>query len=506
LRTLTAAVLLTLLVMCALGVPASAGGRIIPSTDHLPLGDWTYDAMMSLAADGLVPGFSARVFQGDRLFNRMEMAEVVASIVESSQEKELGSNQVALLDHLVSEFRPELMSLDPEVVDKWSERSTLMTLPAEGEAFLLGYARGSASDDADDGHSLRVPYRASGLMHLSGSGFVMATAADEEDKFFQELRDSPTPDKAFIRGFDGSFVWSIGREYLSWGPSYAGSLILSDNSPAFVQARGAKEYDFGKLFGRVKITQFVSNFRDSGENLYLFGRRYEKRLSGRWHAGISETAKLSFTPNPLILVMPYYLYQHIFDEVDEEFNTLYGADLSYRARNGSQAYCELVIDDITQPRILGRPKYGRPRKTGYIAGFYIPKVLPGNRLSTFRAEYIYIDRLTYEATRPNVPELAYMYKGDIIGHPIGPNANALYMRGEQYLSDRLSLIAEYFNQRQTDPRDPQQGRRRVVSLMAAYDIAPDKSIAVRVAPYKTGPLEGPAEKGTEYELRASFAF
>jgi len=500
---------LAILAVClALASGAEAASRTIASTDLVPLGDWTYDAMVSLAADGLVPGAPARIFEGDRLFSRIEVARAVASIIESSEGKELGFKETALIEHLVSGLKPELMQVAPQAVQKWSERTTGISLPTGGEAFLLGYARGIAAedtgDDGDDGR-LTVPYRISGFLNLSSRVFGIATLADKEEKFFREPRRGPDLDKAFIRGFDRNFVWSVGREYLNWGPAYTGSLILSENSPAFLQICGSKDINFGRLFGKVKVTQFASTFEDNDQTLYLFGRRYEKRLSSRWHAGISETAKTSITPNPLILVMPFYLYQHVFNEVDEEFNTLYAADLSYRTGSGFQIYGELVIDDITAPRIFGERRT-RPRKTGYTFGFYAPKVFGDERLSTFRAEYIFVDRLTYEATRPAFPQLAYTHDGDIIGHPIGPNAKALYLRGERYLSDRFSVIAEYLNRSQTDPGPPERDLRRILSLMLAYDAAPDKSIALRVAPYEITPPGQPAQDGTRYEVRASFAF
>jgi hypothetical protein len=488
---------------------ASASVRVIPSTDRVPLGDWTYDAMMKLAADGLVPGLSARVFEGDRLFDRMEMAGIVASIIRSSEEEELGFSQTALINHLVSEYKPELMAVDGEALQKWSDRATNISLPTGGEVCLTGYLRGMAIDDSGDAYAeegdSELTYRISPFFNLSDRVFAIATAADKEEQFFQQLREDSDLDKGFIRGFDGNFVWSIGREYQNWGPAYTGSLILSDNSPSFTQFRGAKEMDFGKLFGRVKVTQFVSAFNDDNKDLLLFGRRYEKPLSSHWQLGISETAKVGKTPNPLILVLPYYLYQHIFIDIDEEFNTLYAADFTYHTPGGSKAFFELLIDDITAPRIFG-PRHDRPRKTGYTFGFRIPKVFGGDPRSSFLAEYIHVDRLTYGATRVENPELAYTHDGDTIGHAIGPNAKAIYVRGEHYLSDKFSLVGEYLNQRQTEAGEPERGREEILSLMASYDIAPDKSISVRVAPYEIAPPGGASEDGTKYEVRASFAF
>ena len=501
--------------LLALGVlfssaPMTAGERLIPSTDTLPLGDWTYDAMIKLASDGLVPGYPARIFEGDKLFNRMEMAQIVASIIESSKDKELGSQQVMLINELVAEFKPELRYVADGVAQQWASRETNIVLPWEGETFLTGYVRGLAVQDTEGEDHIFAPHRITGFSHLSGNTFAVGTAADMEEKFFHQLRHSQTPDKIFIRGFDHNLVWSIGREYLNWGPSYSGSLILSDNSSAFVQGRVSKELSFGKLFGRVKIAQFASVFEDDDKTLYLFGRRYEKQISERWHLGISETAKMNEAPSPLILVMPFYLYQHIAggpgSDEDQSLNALYAADLTYRTSGGAEAYGELLVDDITAPKIFGSNPFDRPRKTGYIFGYYTPKLLGGERPTSFRAEYIFIDRRTYEATRAQFPELAYTHNNVIIGSPIGPNAKALYLRSEKKLSEKWSIIAEYLNQKQVDSGTPLRGEQRIVSALLSYDIAPDKSISVRVAPYKITPSGKPAEEGTKYELRASIAF
>lgn len=492
----TLAFISALIFMCNLAF----GARVVPSTDLIPSGDWTYDAMISLAGDGLVPGTASRVFQGDRLFNRIEMALEVASVAANADVQDLSPGQIALLDKLISEFKPELGEVSPDTSERWLSQSA----DANTKEFLpIGYLQLRATENSDD--SLLLPYRITGYANLSNHTFAAATLAEHEEKFFHNLRTNKVLDRAFIRGFDSSFVWSVGREHLNWGPAYSGSLILSDNSPGFIQARGIKEVDFGKFLGRVKITQFAGTFEDDDKTLYLFGRRYEKKISNRLYAGISEAAKTSVAPNPLILVTPFYLYQHLFNHIDEEFNAIYGADLSYLAPSGMQVYGELAIDDFPSPEIIGADWKG-PRKEGYTLGIYFPKVFKSNRYSSFRAEYIYINQRIYEATRTNLPELAYTHDGEIIGHPIGPNSNALYLRGEHYITDKLSVIGEYFNQRQTSPGDPERGSRRVLSMQAAYDFSPDRSIALRVSPFKITQPNGSTESGAEYQLRAYLAF
>ncbi|MCX6375920.1 MAG: hypothetical protein NTU88_07825 [Armatimonadetes bacterium] len=274
--------LLVLLAVLLLTGWASAGRRIVPSVDHIPLGDWTYDAMISLAADGLVPGCSARVFEGDRLFDRMQMAEALVSVIESSKSELLTSSQTALIDHLIQEFGPELGCLDEGIIDDWEHRAD-KTAVQDGETFLLGYVRPTPTDDSASSGNVTIPFRISGFSSFSDRAFGIATIADREDKFFETVRYSTQPDKVILRGYDSNFIWSVGREYQNWGPAYSGSLILSDNSAPFWQARGIKEIDLGKLIGRLKITESLSVFEDKGQMLYLFGRRYERPLRSEEH-------------------------------------------------------------------------------------------------------------------------------------------------------------------------------------------------------------------------------
>ncbi len=500
----TAVLILASLLILAVG--ALAGERSIVSTDRVSPGDWTHDALMSLAADGLVPGMSARTFQGERRFTRLEMAGVVASVVRKAESESPNVRQSSLINHLVAEFGPELAEVAPDVASQWSGLSADLALPVDGKAFLLGYVRDLAVDqDPASPSPSDGTYRLSGFLNISDSMFAICTVAEHEDKVFHVLRTTNKYDKAFVRGQSGDVSWLVGRSYQNWSPAYTGSLILSDNGPALWQVRAGADLDFGKLIGEVKVTQFAGMFRDTGQRLYLIGRRYEKPLSNRWHLGVSETAKLNKMPSPLMAVMPFYLYQHLFLDNDQRINCLVAADLSYRMPSGAMVYGELVVDDITAPRIIG-DSYTRPRKAGVTLGVSVPNVLPGDRYSSFTAEFTQIDKLTYSATRDDVPELAYIHDTLVIGSPIGPNSRAVYLRGEYSVSDRINLIGEYLNQRQKDPGPPERGSRRYLSLMASYDISPSQSLALRIAPYRIVRPDASVSDGTALELRASLAF
>lgn len=484
-RTFVVLLLLLLLVSTCFAL-----SKTVVSNDIVPAGDWTYDALASLAADGMVPGFSARVFTGDRLLSRADMAKVVASAAGSCANGGSSDKHALLLDKLIKEFKAELREVNVVLVEDWLSDAEL---PDGSHVFPM--VRISAL--ANDRGNAVVPYRASVYADLSPSVFVMATASDRERKFFCGERGGDFPDKAFVRFFGDNFVWSAGKEHLRWGPGYSGSVILSDNTPALTQVRASGDVYLGKFLGKIRLTQFASSFVDQGETVYLLGRRYERKLSECTTLGVSETAKIGIVPNPLILIMPFYLYQELFMEVDAQFNALYAIDLSCRS-GGMQVYGEAMVDDMTAP-IFGAG-YDRPRKIGYVLGVNIGDASKP-KASTLRAEYIFVDRLAYEATREDHPEMAYTYDGCVIGHPVGQNGNAVYLRGERYLSDNLSAVAEYYNRRQSDPDDPQTGSEYYVSVLLCYDIDSRSSVSVRAMPYKTIVGGGYEDSGTVWEFR-----
>ena len=100
----------------------------------------------------------------------------------------------------------------------------------------------------------------------------------------------------------------------------------------------------------------------------------------------------------------------------------------------------------------------------------------------------------------------------LIGHPIGPNVNALYLRGEHYFTPKLSMIAEYLNQKQKKNEEPFKASSHTLSLQVSYDFTPSTSLSLRVAPTKvksqmiTPQYEAESESGTEYEIKISQSF
>lgn len=118
-RLLKTAVLGALAVSVA--VPAMAAESNERFSD-VPTGHWAYDAVMSLAEDGLVQGYEDGSFGGDRQMTRYEMAQLIDNLREQS---DVSEEQKALIDDLAAEFSDELEDVRGEIADIREEQDRI---------------------------------------------------------------------------------------------------------------------------------------------------------------------------------------------------------------------------------------------------------------------------------------------------------------------------------------------------------------------------------------------
>jgi hypothetical protein len=115
LATLVLAAAFSLGSLLALGQGASA----TPFSD-VPANHWAYQAIQSLAADGLVEGYPDGKFKGDRPLTRYEMAVLVARVIAKLQANGAGFASKADLDKLqklIDALKDELDSLGVRVTN-----------------------------------------------------------------------------------------------------------------------------------------------------------------------------------------------------------------------------------------------------------------------------------------------------------------------------------------------------------------------------------------------------
>lgn len=78
-------------------------------TDH-----WAYDAVSTLAADGVIEGYGDTSFKGGEKVTRYEMAQMIAKAMAKTN---VSGNDKALLDKLAAEFADELNNLGVRVAN-----------------------------------------------------------------------------------------------------------------------------------------------------------------------------------------------------------------------------------------------------------------------------------------------------------------------------------------------------------------------------------------------------
>jgi len=241
----------------------------------------------------------------------------------------------------------------------------------------------------------------------------------------------------------------VGRDNMKWGPGYQGNLILSDNPPAFdmIKYSGTIDLsDLGEGLGNLNFTKFFSLLDTlDGQNRYFSGQRLEYKPFDSLTLGLSETAIISegSSPlffNPLPFIPPYYATWWIASIFSpQEVNCNVSLDMELNFQPGIKLYGEWMADDF----IFFPEENPYPSRTGFLAGAYFANPLDtGN--TDFRIEYTHINNYVYFPTHPWQD---YLYLGEFIGSPLGPDADQLYLELTHRLSDKFDLSLSYTHER-----------------------------------------------------------
>lgn len=327
-----------------------------------------------------------------------------------------------------------------------------------------------------------------------------------------------------------SLKLQIGRDSMRWGPAHQGSLILSDNPTPFdmIKYSGTVDLsDFGEDYGNLNFTKFFSLLDPlKGEDRYFSGQRLEYKPFDTLTLGLSETAIISYNSsllffNPLPFIPPYYLIRWIADLIDQpsEINSYVSLDMELYFHPGIKLYGEYMADDF----ILTPETNPYPSRTGFLAGAYFADPLDtGN--TDFRIEYTHINNYVYFPTHPWQD---YLYQGEYIGSPLGPDADQLYLELTHRLSDKFNLSLNYTHERHGEgqvgvplPSDPTIANENIflsgiIEKQQAYQAEISYDISSRLALSANATLEniknkdntiGENENNTYFQLELNYEF
>ena len=188
-KTLVSAITAALVVGAASTTFAAAN----PFSD-VPADSWAYDAVSTLAADGVIDGYPDGTYQGQNTMTRYEMAQIVARAMAKT---DLEKADKALVDKLAAEFAEELDNLGVRVADLEKKSDNVKW---GGELRYRYYDIDRDSKAGDETHN-KVLFRLEPKAYIGNSGWTANARLDYEMNLStDENNDGVEVDRAWVEG------------------------------------------------------------------------------------------------------------------------------------------------------------------------------------------------------------------------------------------------------------------------------------------------------------------
>ena len=365
------------------------------SLDYIPPDHWSYRAFFRLASLGLLPlstGLARPItrLEGERLFH-----EAMLNL--------RGANPLVV--RLVEEDLRQLAA----------EFSTDAPFEAVvGGAASSGVSPRLAADRPSGASSVSLKYALTSKLLVYGR----AVAGGPREAPGAELYGSFKL---------GSVLGQLGRTSLWWGPSFRGSLLLSDNAGPLPALRFTTELPRG-LLTKIIVPLERSSISPS-RPIFLFGTRLDWLPIPRLRIGLSEVVLTDVGPltpyhllNPLPVLLGHVASFDLHEALGQLHNTLVAVEGDWIVRPGIRLYATLLIDDL--------PLWF-PGALGFQGGIYLADPFKTGR-TDLRVEYSAVTNRTYSYGN----QLDYTYMGRSLGHWLGPDGDDLYVE----LNHRLDSV------------------------------------------------------------------
>ena len=160
----------------------------------VPADSWAYDAVTTLAADGVIDGYPDGTYQGQNTMTRYEMAQIVARAMAKT---DLEKADKALVDKLAAEFAEELDNLGVRVADLEKKSDNVKW---GGELRYRYYDINTDSGKADETHN-KVLFRLEPKAYIGDTGWTANARLDYEMNLStDENENNVTVDRAYVEG------------------------------------------------------------------------------------------------------------------------------------------------------------------------------------------------------------------------------------------------------------------------------------------------------------------
>ncbi len=439
----------------------------------LPLDHWAYEILERFHTRGYIHDIK----QIDRPYTRMHAASQLEELIHYYHDhtESLDKIEQAAVIRLSIEFSDELKILGISAVNgqkekhlySWYDKSRQVHFDAvigfehynkdksdngawwKGQygGILRGYIGKFAfySDNRIIGEKGRGPY----IKHYNPDiGYPQNASKDG----MMAIRDKSI---SYLSYSHGVFRIKFGRDQLFWGPSHWGSLVLSNNAPAFDMIHLTAN------IGQSQFSWFHGELRSGRGRKWLTGHRLSLKIKQKWDLGICETliyGGRSVEQAYLNPVMPFLIAEHTLGDRD---NLGIGFDITYSGIRNVKLYTEIFIDDLSSPEKLFDDSWDS--KVAYTIGMFAVNPLK-IRNADFRFEYTKIKPYVYS----HIYSLnIYEHYNSSLGYHLQPNSDALHVQFRKYFSFSWWMSLYYTASRQGEG-DRNQSHRENSEYMLSF--------------------------------------
>ena len=467
-QALTAALLISTL---SSGVQASSSSDLV--SPNVPLSSPLYGYIEKF--DGL--GYLQSMPDGTKPYTRMQMARWLTEIQSEAEHRSVPVYLTEMKNELERELAPELKVLAGEPVEMSLTLKEVGLEVGTYDGDNLRYRQDASGPRAgqqplngnNNGYRYGKDANAVASALLAGKlGNDVAVALEPRFSYADNLHGDAALTSGYVKARINGTAIQVGKDPVFWGHGATGSLILGNNMTPLTSIRFSSlepyasngffrflgDMNFTALYSELENnrTRFNQNEVDSPSFVgmratfvpredFTFGLSFTSMLGGKgkglssgdwwdWISGKND-------------------YAHA-----DKWNNIAGLDFKVRVPkwNGVQVYGELYGED--QANYM-------PSKVAERVGIYIPR-LSQDGVWDMKVEYANTSNAWYGH---QLYTNGYVYKGDIIGDPIGHNANQYYVQLGNYV-DKDSKISFNINQVKQDRDAPVQ--QTIKSLWLQY--------------------------------------
>ncbi|MEO8446512.1 MAG: capsule assembly Wzi family protein [bacterium] len=229
----------------------------------------------------------------------------------------------------------------------------------------------------------------------------------------------------------------IGREQLKYGLGYSKRLVLSGDAPNMDFIKFNLNYgivSYSSIFGST-----VGEFnKDVSKNFtkYFIANRIKLSFKKLFDIGIGESI-IASRGFELAYLNPIIFYKFVEHSLQDRDNGTIFADFQTHFIKNFELQGTFFLDENILSNLADMSK--QSNKTAFQLGFFYYEPIGIKNLSLI---FEYSKLRPYLYTHFN-PKNTYTAFGEILGNPIGPNADQLFFKLNYNLSDRIKFGLEY---------------------------------------------------------------